>query len=405
MLPTQLNDIRIKVNKYRTVNTKDEEYKVFDIEITTPTFTRTLAKRMGQFVSLNTKLEKNYPKVKERPALFHPMNQLSQMLMGQDEVLLERSRKLEKWLCDLQKVPQIFDGFYVQYFLRLYDLSGKVAVVTGANSGIGKITAQHLAEMGCHVFLAARSVEKTLPIVEEIKQSCGHDKVEMLPLDLADFQSIIQCAEEFKKKGLPLHYLINNAGLAVPPSTFTTEGFETTVGVNHIGTLLFTSLLFPLLKLSIPSRIVNVSSIGHLAVDLTQARWGDDIKKPRQGSVDAFDAYKYSKWLMSICSVKMAKKLQNSGISVFHLHPGAVATDVWRSLPSSLQWIIKGVMLTPEEGVLTTLYCTCAKGLEEHSGEYFDDCTIVRSTVTEDEALMERAWKQSLEWCGIDDFL
>jgi len=278
-------------------------------------------------------------------------------------------------------------------------------LVTGANTGIGKVTAQHLAEMGCHVFLASRSAAKTTPVADEIKQSCGHDKVEVITLDLADFQSIKNCAEGFKKRGLPLHYLINNAGLGGAPTPFTTEGFETTVGVNHIGTMLFTSLLFPVLKQSTPSRLVNVSSIGHLLVNLNQARWGDDIKLPRVGNMDMFEAYKFSKWLMSACTVKMAKKLQNSGLSVFHLHPGSVATDVWRNLPDVLQWVTKKVMLSPEEGALTTLYCTLANGLEEHTGKYFDDCTITSSPVTEDQALVDRAWKQSLEWCSIKDFL
>jgi len=399
------HDVQIKIKGYKTEKTTEEEFTVFDIEVTSPTFTRAFVKRMKQFSQLDTVLEKNFGK--DRPVLFHPMNIITQNIFGKESIIKERAVKLEKWLCDLQKMPNVFNCFHVKYFLRLYDLSDKVALVTGANTGIGKVTAQKLAEMGCHVIIASRSPEKTLPVINEIKQSCGNDKVEFLPLDLGDFQSINQCAEQFKEKGIPLHFLINNAGLAGPPSPLTKDGFETTVGVNHIGTILLTSLLFPILKRSIPSRIINVSSIGHLKVDLTQAHWGDDIRKARKEGdyADNFEAYKFSKWLMSACSIKMAEKLKGSGISVYHLHPGTVATEVWRSLPGALQWIGKKLMITPEEGALTTLYCTLAEGIELLTGKYFDDCTVTRSTTTEDELLVEKAWKQSLEWCGIYDFL
>jgi NAD(P)-dependent dehydrogenase (short-subunit alcohol dehydrogenase family) len=113
-------------------------------------------------------------------------------------------------------------------------LSGRVALVTGANTGIGRVTARELARQGAHVFIACRSAERAAPALAAIRAASGSDSIELLSLDLGDFDSVRRCAQTFLARELPLHLLINNAGLAGAQG-MTTSGFELAFGVNHMG--------------------------------------------------------------------------------------------------------------------------------------------------------------------------
>ena len=125
-------------------------------------------------------------------------------------------------------------------------LHGRVALVTGANTGIGLVTARELARQGAQVFIACRSAERALPALELIRAASGNTKVHALSLDLGDFASVRQCAADFLARGLPLHLLINNAGLAGTRG-FTASGFELSFGVNHMGHFMLTQLLHRLI--------------------------------------------------------------------------------------------------------------------------------------------------------------
>lgn len=140
------------------------------------------------------------------------------------------------------------------------DLAGKVMLVTGANTGIGRVSAETLARRGAKVFLACRSEEKTRPVLEGIRAAGG--AAEFLALDLADLASVRRAAEAFLATGEPLHVLLNNAGLAGLQG-LTRDGFEVAFGTNHLGHFLLTMLLLPRLRESKPARIVNVASIAH----------------------------------------------------------------------------------------------------------------------------------------------
>lgn len=142
-------------------------------------------------------------------------------------------------------------------------LKGKVAIITGANTGIGKVTALVLAKRECHVFLACRSKERTMPVVEEIKKASKNDKVDFIELNLASLKSVSKCAKTFKKKNLPLHLLINNAGIMACPFAKTEDGIESQFGTNHLGHFHLTVSLLDLIKSSAPARIVNLTSEGH----------------------------------------------------------------------------------------------------------------------------------------------
>jgi len=141
-------------------------------------------------------------------------------------------------------------------------LGTRVALITGANTGIGRVTAIELAREGFRLFLAGRSLERTRPVLEEISAMRAGATPEFLPLDLGDLNSVRACAEAFLARRQPLHLLINNAGLAGARG-LTSSGFELAFGVNHIGHFLLTMLLLPRLKTSAPARVVTVASRAH----------------------------------------------------------------------------------------------------------------------------------------------
>ena len=142
----------------------------------------------------------------------------------------------------------------------------RVAMITGGNSGIGFATATKLAASGFHVIMASRNQQTSAQAIARIKAGNPNASIESIPLDLASFASVRQCAVAFQAKGYPLHVLINNAGgsIAGKQARFTTDGFEMTLGTNHLGHFLFTNLLLEDLKRSAPARVITVSSQLHI---------------------------------------------------------------------------------------------------------------------------------------------
>ena len=243
-------------------------------------------------------------------------------------------------------------------------LSGKVALVTGANSGIGAITAKELAMNGAHVFLACRSQAKAQPVLDEIaKLSNGQAKAEFLPLDLGDLNSVRQCVQLFLEKQLPLHILVCNAGLAGAKG-MTASGFELTFGVCHVGHFLLTQLLVDTLKASAPARVVVVSSKMHYRCKNIDF---DALRKPTR-SAAAMTEYGVAKLANVLFVKELAQRLEGSGVTAYALHPGVVATDVWRSVPWPFDKIIKRFMISSEEGAATSLYCATSDEVSNQAG-------------------------------------
>ncbi|MCK5792430.1 MAG: SDR family oxidoreductase [Ketobacter sp.] len=276
-------------------------------------------------------------------------------------------------------------------------MQGKVAIVTGANTGIGRETALQLARQGAQVFLACRSQAKTQPVVDEINRQI-HDqdqgKAEFLPLDLGSFDSVRRCAELFLQKGLPLHVLVNNAGLAGNKG-LTDSGFEMTFGVCHMGHFLLTNLLLDTLKQSAPARIVVVSSKMHKG----PKRFNFAAVKSPTKSWNGVPEYGQAK-LANVLFVKaLAKRLEGTGVNVYALHPGVVASDVWRALPWPLDKLIKPFMLSTAEGAKTSLYCAMSDAAAGQSGLYYDECKVAEpSALALDEGLAEELWSKSEGW-------
>lgn len=273
------------------------------------------------------------------------------------------------------------------------ELAGKVALVTGANTGIGKVTALELALRGAHVFIACRSTEKSAPVALELTQASGRE-VELLTLDLADLTSVRAAAKAFLERGLPLHLLVNNAGLAGQRG-LTRSGFELGFGVNHVGHFLLTSLLLDRLRSSAPARIVNVASRAHY-----QAKGIDwhRVRAPTR-ALSGLPEYAVAKLANVLFSAELARRLAGTGVTTYSLHPGVVATEVWRAVPWPVQPIIKRFMLTSEEGARTTLHCALSPEAGRETGLYYDTSRPVEpSRVARDAGLAEELYRKSEEW-------
>ena len=278
------------------------------------------------------------------------------------------------------------------------NLAGKVALVTGANTGIGRVTARELALQGAHVFLACRSKERTLPVLEEIAdKSQGRAKAEFLPLDLGDLESVRYCVRLFLEKALPLHLLVCNAGLAGQKG-FTKSGFELAFGTCHVGHFLLTELLLDHIKQSAPARIVVVASQAHRHIKSIDF---DALRKPTRTRT-ALPEYGVAKLANILFAKELAQRLQGTGVTTYALHPGVVASDVWRAVPWPLDKLIKAFMLSPDEGAATSLYCATSDAVAEETGLYYDNSKVVEpSPLAQDPALAQRLWAESEHWVKV----
>jgi retinol dehydrogenase 12 len=247
------------------------------------------------------------------------------------------------------------------------DLHGKVYLITGASSGIGRVTALRLAEQGAKVWLACRNLRKTEPLVSEIASTGG--KAELVELDLSDLESVRTCAARVLAAGEPLHCLINNAGLAGKRG-LSRQGFELTFAVNHLGHFLLTELLLSRLLAQPGASVVNVSSKAHYG-----ARGIDfaALRRPGKG-IGAFGSYQVSKLCNVLHAKELARRYGPRGLRAYSLHPGVIKSDVWREIPQPFRYLLTRRMLSNEEGAKTTLYCATSAGLADKNGGYFDDC-------------------------------
>lgn len=274
-------------------------------------------------------------------------------------------------------------------------LNGKVALVTGANSGIGAVTARELALQGYHVFLACRDADKAQQVISAIdQQSRGQAKAEFIALDLASLDSIRACAAQFLAKKLPLHLLICNAGLAGHKG-MTKSGFELTFGVCHVGHFLLTQLLTEKLIESKPARVVVVSSKAHRhakGIDF------DAVIRPTE-SMGALKEYAVAKLANVLFVKELGRRLYGTGVTAYAVHPGVVSTNVWRSLPKPMVKVLSRWMISPEEGAQTTLYCATQPQLSGETGMYYDNCKVTASSGTaQDIQLARLLWEKSSEW-------
>jgi retinol dehydrogenase-12 len=278
------------------------------------------------------------------------------------------------------------------------DLEDYVVVVTGASAGIGKATAAALARRGARLLLANRSEAKSRPLVESLRRDFDNPHVDFVPLDLADLSSVRRAAQRILARREPLHVLVNNAGLGGQRGV-TADGFELHFGVNHLGHFLLTELLRERLIASAPARVVTVASRAH------RGAHGIDWAAV-QGPTRTFTGgreYRVSKLANVLFSAELAQRLQGSGVTTYSLHPGVVASDIWRRVPAPIRGAMKLFMISIEEGAKTTLHCATAPELAAKTGLYYEDCEPrTPSPAAQDGALAAELWRRSVGWCGLE---
>ena len=277
------------------------------------------------------------------------------------------------------------------------DLAGRSYLVTGASSGIGRVAAGALAGRGARVFVAGRSIERCEAVAADLRARLGADRAEALVLDLADLASVRESAQRFLDRGVALAGLINNAGLAGSRG-LTRDGFEIHFGVNHLGPFLFTRLVERRLREGAPARVINVSSQAHrqiAAIDWAALR---QTTRTRTGLRE----YGVSKLCNVLFARELARRWAGSGVTTYALHPGVVATDIWRRVPQPLHWLMTRFMISADVGARTTVMCATAPELAGASGRYYDrEREVSPSRLAQDDALAARLWDESEKMVGL----
>jgi len=271
--------------------------------------------------------------------------------------------------------------------------AGRTFLVTGANTGIGRATAEELARREARVYVASRSRVKGEEAVSAIKTATGNGSVWFLPLDLADLASVRSCAAAFLDRGEPLHVLVNNAGVGGARG-LTKQGFELTFGINHLGHFALTDALLGCLTASAPGRVVTVSSEAHYS-----ARGIDfeALRRPARG-ITGLREYAVSKLCNVLFTQELARRTAGTGVTTYALHPGVVASDIWRRVPWPVRPFITRRLLSTTEGAQTSLYCATSEEVAQDSGLFYDKCAERAPSPVATPELAAELWKRSEMW-------
>ncbi len=282
-------------------------------------------------------------------------------------------------------------------------MQGKVCVVTGANSGIGKATAMGLAQMGATVVIVCRDQAKGEGAQHEIKEKSGNDGIDLMLTDLTSQASIRQLAENIQQRYQQVHVLINNAGGVNLTRRETSDGLEATFAVNYLAPFLLTNLLLDKLKASSPARIVNVSSESHQSGYIKM----DDLELEK--GYRLMRAYGQSKLALVLFTYELARRLQGAGVTANCLHPGFVATNIGQNGVGSVgrsivKLIFSRLGISPEEGAKTSIYLASSPEIEGITGKYFIKSIPVRSApISYDETLQRQLWEVSAKLVNLHD--
>ena len=274
-------------------------------------------------------------------------------------------------------------------------MNGKVVLITGGTSGIGKAAAKALAGMGAEVVVTGRNRQKGEGALQEIRSESGNNRVSLLLADLAAQAEVRRLAKEFRASHARLDVLVNNAGLYKTRRTETPDGIEMTLAVNYLAPFLLTNLLLDLLKKSAPSRVINVSSEAE--------RWGkidlDDLQSERR--YRGFPVYGKSKLANIMFTYELAERLRGTGVTANCMHPGSVNTNMGkneRGVGMLLFRAFKPFMRSPKKGADTLVYLAASPDVQGRTGEYFIDREVaIPSKQAYDGTLREQLWEASEE--------
>jgi retinol dehydrogenase-12 len=271
-------------------------------------------------------------------------------------------------------------------------MEGRTFLVTGATSGIGLALAKALAAQRSRLVLLARSEARMTAVLEGLRARYSDLDAMFLHADLSDLSSVGRAAASFLATGRPLDVLVNNAGVA-GTNGLSADGFDLTYATNHIGPYLLTRMLLPRLRESVEARIVNVSSMAHLrprAID-----WSV-LSRRTVAKRSGFADYAMTKLMNVLHAKELARRLAGTTVTTYALHPGTVASNIWRALPKPLQVVLKLFILSNEQGARTPLYCATAPELRGVSGRYYERCRESRcNPLADDEGLGRELWQRT----------
>ena len=269
---------------------------------------------------------------------------------------------------------------------------GRTFFVTGANSGIGRALVEAIAAQGGAVVLATRSEERTTPVLQELESRYPAARAQWVHVDVSDLTSVRGAVEAFLATGQPIDVLVNNAGIA-GTNRLSKDGFDLTYATNHIGPFLLTNLLLPRLRESPQGRVVNVASAAHMMVKRIDWSVLERRTAPKRSG---FRDYALTKFMNVVHAKELARRLQGTRVTTYALHPGAVASNIWRALPRPVQWLGKLFMLSNAAGARMPFYCATAPELATATGRYYDRGREARSNpLAENEALARELWTRT----------
>jgi NAD(P)-dependent dehydrogenase (short-subunit alcohol dehydrogenase family) len=274
-------------------------------------------------------------------------------------------------------------------------MKDKVVMITGANSGIGKAASLAIAKMSATLVMVVRNKERGETARAEIIKKSQNSSVDLLLADLSSLESVRQLTSEFEKKYSRLHVLINNAGLFNQRRNITTDGYENTFATNYLAPFLLTNLQLGTLKASAPSRIINVSSVGHYNGHINF----DDLNLEKE--YGGWKAYGQSKLALVLFTHELAKKLQGTGVTVNAVHPGTVATNIWTRPLGPAGFIMslpKLFMTSPQKGAETIVYLASSDDAKGLNGEYLEKLKVKKSSdESYNEEIAQRLWDVSVK--------
>ena len=264
------------------------------------------------------------------------------------------------------------------------DITGKVYIVTGANSGVGLETSRQLVKQGGHVVMACRRVEAGEEAAKSFEGLKG--SYEVMRCDLADLQSIRDFAEAFKKKHNRLDGLDCNAGLVVMgnKAQYTKDGLELTIGVSFFGHFLLTELLLDVLKNTDDSRMVIVSSVVHANSPKNRYKVNFEDIHWKDRKYSAFDAYGEAKVASVLYALELADRVKDSNVSFFSVHPGWARSNFGKgggffmdTIMAIAQPLTRSMSNSNEESAQTSLHCLLSDYAPNHSGKYFSQHSVL----------------------------
>ncbi|HVO66928.1 MAG TPA: SDR family NAD(P)-dependent oxidoreductase [Syntrophales bacterium] len=278
----------------------------------------------------------------------------------------------------------------------MQSFENKICLITGATSGIGKAAALKLAKLGASLVLIGRNADKGRIICDQIKKETNNKKIEFYKLDLSLMKEVSKSAKRIKSDYEHIDILINNAGARFLDHIISKEGIEQTLAVNHLSHFLLTNLLINTLKKSSAATIVNISSGVHYS--------GNGIIEniTNRNEYDGRRQYANSKLANVLFTYELADRLKNIKVTANAVDPGGVATNFARNnglinwLKHRIYYLMKGNLLTPEQGAETIIYLATSPSVEGITGKYFKDKKAIKSSsISYDLNMARKLWEAS----------